>query len=87
MNEKLNSKNINPRYMAYCLFHGEIDPSKMLEKDIELYPGGQMLGFTLWIQEYLLEFKKIVGRNSRDIISNDEQIKFTEYLIQLAKRS
>jgi hypothetical protein len=85
MNEKLDPKNINPRYMAYCLFYGITDPNKMLEKDIELYPGGKMLGFIQWIQENYLNFKKTIGRNSSDLISNDEQDKFTDYLFQLSK--
>lgn len=40
----------NPRYVLWAKKHG-LSPEAMLEKDKEDWPGGCMVGFSLWIQE------------------------------------
>jgi hypothetical protein len=50
------SVHTNPRYLAYCLAHGETDPEVMLERERERWPGGVMVGYSLWIQEQWREF-------------------------------
>ena len=49
------------RYLNYCRVHGEPDPEKMLEKDRETWPGGCMVGFSLWIQKKWREWYKTLG--------------------------
>lgn len=49
---------MNPRYLAYCKAHREPDPDKMIEKDTELYPGGFMTGFIVWIGSMWMEWKQ-----------------------------
>ncbi len=38
----------NPRYVAYATAHGR-EPEDMLTHDREAWPGGQMVGFMLWM--------------------------------------
>lgn len=40
----------NPRYVLWAKKHG-LTPEQMLEKDKEDWPGGCMVGFSLWIRE------------------------------------
>ena len=42
--------------------HGERNPDKMLEKDREQWPGGCMIGFSLWIQRKWQEWYASIGR-------------------------
>lgn len=42
------SRSWNPRYVAYAAAHGR-EPEDMLEHDREAWPGGQMVGFILWM--------------------------------------
>lgn len=51
----------NPRYLEYCRVNGESDPEKMLEKDRERWPGGCMVGFSLWIQQKWHEWYLSIG--------------------------
>lgn len=55
------AKDWNPRYLAYCVAQGVDDPEKMLEKDRERWPGGVMLGFSLWIQSMWQEWYASIG--------------------------
>lgn len=48
---------MNPRYLAYCKAQGEPDPDKMMERDGELYPGGVMTGYIVWIGSMWMEWK------------------------------
>ena len=43
-------QNWNPYYVAYAKVHGTT-PEARLEKDKEIFPGGCMCGFTLWIRK------------------------------------
>ncbi len=69
---------MNPRYLAYCKSQGEPDPDKMMEKDKELYPGGFMCGFILWIQsmwnEWKEENKKFYKGDSRTPSDSDHDL-------------
>ena len=40
----------NPRYVLWAKKHG-LTPEKMIEKDHKDWPGGCMVGFSLWIVE------------------------------------
>lgn len=51
----------NPRYVAYAKAHGAADPDEMLERDRETWPGGCMIGFSLWIQERWRVFAESLG--------------------------
>jgi len=48
------------RYTAYAQAHGR-SPEEMLEADMERYPGGKMVGFTLWIQDKWRQWRKLFG--------------------------
>ena len=50
MSEEVESKEWNPRYVAYARAHGRT-PDAMLEHDREKYPGGCMCGFILWMSK------------------------------------
>jgi hypothetical protein len=47
----IDRTNWNSRYLEYCRVNEERDPEKMLARDREKYPGGVMVGFSLWIQQ------------------------------------
>lgn len=53
----LQKGQMNPRYRAYCRFHG-LSPEKMAEVDEKRWPGGRMCGFILWIGERLAEARQ-----------------------------
>lgn len=42
--------NWNPRYVLWAKKHG-LTPEQMTEKDQQDWPGGCMVGYSLWIQE------------------------------------
>jgi len=82
--EKMDSKNLNPRYVSYAKAHGKT-PEKMLEHDKKKYPGGSMCGFILWMavkhRKCATEHKHIA--DGRRIF---HQTKWTEYLEQEAEK-
>ena len=47
----------NERYVAYAE-HNNKTPEEMLVHDRELYPGGHMVGFMIWISENIKRFRK-----------------------------
>lgn len=47
----------NPRYTVYAKLHGK-DEEEMLAHDREVWPGGCMLGFMLWIQHHTRAYCK-----------------------------
>jgi hypothetical protein len=48
--EQQKPQGWNPRFLAYCRAHGR-SPAAMLAHDEELWPGGKMCGFMLWLRE------------------------------------
>lgn len=44
----VEARRWNPRYVAYATAHGR-EPEDMLEHDREAWPGGQMVGFMVWM--------------------------------------
>lgn len=50
----------NPRYLAYARAHGN-GPEAQLERDNEVYPGGCMCGFTLWLGARWREWRRMRG--------------------------
>ncbi len=52
----------NPRYLAYCRVNGETDPDKMLARDRKTWPGGCMVGFSLWIEKKWQEWYTSIGK-------------------------
>ncbi len=55
----------NPRYLAYCVAHGEPDPDKMLTKDSARWTGC-MTGYILWIQARWSEWRRLMGYKGSD---------------------
>ena len=47
----------NPRYVAFAKGQGNT-PEQQREHDREVFPGGSMTGFTLWISEMKEVFRK-----------------------------
>jgi len=54
----------NPRYLRYCELHG-LEPDAMLTLDQERWPGGQMVGFILYIGDAWQAFWELKGRPGR----------------------
>jgi hypothetical protein len=48
---------LNPRYLAYCRWHGKT-PDEMHEHDRKEWPGGIMCGFILWSKARIQEAYK-----------------------------
>ena len=76
-------EEMNPRYLIYCQCNGNT-PDEQQKKDNEKYHGGKMLGFILFIQHHLQQFKK----NNTDsfygsYLTATGSIKFDEYLNKL----
>jgi hypothetical protein len=79
-------KTHNPNFTAYAMAHGNT-PEKQLEIDTELWPGGKMCGFVLWISEMKRAFyKKNPGAfYDRNVIGD---IKAWEaFLVRVAKET
>lgn len=49
----------NPRYLAYCRWHG-VTPDEMLAHDRKVWPGGPMCGFILWSHARIQEAYKAI---------------------------
>lgn len=47
---------LNTRYLAYCAAHRNT-PEQQHSQDKERYPGGVMVGFSLWIMAMWEEFE------------------------------
>jgi len=54
---------INPRYILYSESQGRT-PNEQLAYDEEVWPGGKMCGFILWIQKHLQAYEKEHGPRS-----------------------
>ena len=50
----------NPRYVAYATAHGR-EPEDMLTHDREAWPGGQMVGFMLWMSRAWTTWAEATG--------------------------
>lgn len=46
---------VNPRYLAWAAKHGN-SPEQQLAQDKRDWPGGCMVGFSLWIRDMVHEF-------------------------------
>lgn len=60
----------NIRYLAYCYPR---KPEEQLELDDELYRGGKMIGFMLWIGARWREFDALNGRRAGDCDARTDQ--------------
>ena len=78
---KLNPININPRYLAWCVFNGSNTTSEQLQKDKITWPGGTMTGYILWIKEMGIEFCHLNGFSYDYISGEKNSILFQEYLL------
>jgi hypothetical protein len=47
--------DLNPRYLAYCKYHGR-SVEQQRSHDANEYPGGKMCGFILWVDEHIRAF-------------------------------
>jgi len=68
----------NPRYIAYAKSNG-FEPKEMFRIDKNLYPGGSMCGFILWISKMRREFKKTSPQSFLDDTLIDQN-KFTKWM-------
>lgn len=55
----MTEKPWNPRYLAYCRWHGK-NPEGMDAHDRAAWPGGNMCGFMLWTRERIQEAYKAI---------------------------
>ena len=56
----------NPRYVLWAKKHG-LSPEEMIEKDRTDWPGGCMVGFSLWIQEEVKAICAFYGFKQADL--------------------
>ena len=58
--------NWNPRYVTWAKKHG-LTPEAMIEKDKQDWPGGCMVGYSLWIQEQVKAICAFYGEKQADL--------------------
>lgn len=73
----------NPRYVAYAVAHGR-EPEDMLEHDRAAWPGGQMVGFMLWMSRAWTVWARATGhpreRDPGAYLSGADHIAFDAWL-------
>lgn len=73
----------NPRYVAYAAAHGR-EPKDMLERDREAWPGGQMVGFMVWMSRAWTTWARATGhpreRDACAYVSDGEHTAFDAWL-------
>lgn len=52
--------NWNRRYVVYARAHGQT-PEQMGSSDVQLWPGGRMTGYIVWIEERWSEYRALRG--------------------------
>lgn len=75
----------NPRYLNYCRVNGIKDPDKMLEVDRERWPGGCMVGFTIWINRKWQEWYSSIGKGGMPLHQQryfQDHVSFDRWLAQ-----
>lgn len=83
--QQKNQEEKNPRYLIYCQCNGNT-PEQQQIKDNEKYHGGKMLGFILFIQNHLQQFKKNNPNSFQgSYLTTTGNIKFDEYLNTLTQ--
>jgi hypothetical protein len=75
----------NPRYVAYAAAHGW-SPEAMMIKDRAEWPGGEMTGFILWIQQHVRAWNRAYGRQEPDHIPHAETAEFDSWLASLSMK-
>ncbi len=69
---------INARYIAYAAAHGET-PDGMLAADRVRWPGGGMVGFTIWIDGKWRAWCALTGR-PRSALTDADHAAFDAWL-------
>lgn len=69
----------NPRYSHYCASNHNIESAQLII-DKQVYPGGCMCGFIIWISEHWREFKLLINYPPNTFISESTHIEFDNWL-------
>ena len=73
-------EGVNPRYLAYCVAHGEPSPDAMLERDRVRFAGGLMVGYIVWINARWSEWRRLVGLREYDALGDTAHASFDRWL-------
>ncbi len=80
-------RNVQPRYVAYCITLGAGSAEEMIARDAVAYPGGKMAGFMVWIDASWRNWDKERGVKPGSSRSASDHTEFTAWLLQAAKAS
>lgn len=73
------SSIFHPRYLAYCFAHGK-KPAHMLRHDAEVYPGGRMAGYVVWISQRWGRWKAAKGYRRNASMTEADHVEFDRWL-------
>lgn len=71
----------NPRYLAYATAQG-LSPKDCLARDTELWPGGKMTGYLLWIHRQWRDWDEKNKHPAEHIRDSEEHRAFDAWLQQ-----
>jgi hypothetical protein len=70
---------VTARYVAYATAHGKT-PDAMLAADRESWPGGSMVGFTLWMDARWREWLEMHKDRRRSALTDADHAAFDAWL-------